>query len=186
MTSSVPVEPLEADLLGMTEDIDRDTATISFQATRRMKDTLTTREALEGELRRLQDLGWIDLNPQDRWAITSAGREALSAAREFVFEVDDVLEVKEDVQGDRQDIRVKGRLRSGSLTFFQHAFAVLRDGVEEDLGGFIQEVRSTEDPGDLTLVVSLRLWGTDRHLKNGDLLRREETYIGKGDPDHPA
>jgi hypothetical protein len=72
------------------------------------------------------------------------------------------------------------------LIFFQHAFAVLRDGAEEDLGGLIQDVRSTEDPGELTLIVSLHLWGTDRHLKKGDLLRRQETYVGKGDPDHPA
>ena len=76
-------------------------------------------------------------------AITSAGHEALSAAREFAFEVDDVLEVKKVMRRDRQEIRVKGRLISGSLTFLIRAvaFAVaVQDGTGEDLGGFIQEV----------------------------------------------
>lgn len=171
---ALSVEPLDAHLLEMTEDIDRDTGTMFF-VSRHISETLPTREALQGELLRLHGLGWIDLNPQNRWEITPAGREALSAARDFVFEVDDVLDEKA-VDGRGQDTVVRGRLVSGSLTFFHSVFAVRRDGAEGDLVGNIGEVRSSEDPAEITLMVSLRIWKPDRHLEQGDLLRRKEGY----------
>jgi hypothetical protein len=76
--NALAVDRRDADLLKMTND--RDTGTIWFL----YKERLTTRQELQGKPDRLQRHGWIDRTSQDRWLITDAGREALSAVRNWV------------------------------------------------------------------------------------------------------
>ena len=168
---ALQVERLDADLLALTE-IDRDTGTIWFL----YHKPLTTREELPGELHRLQSLGWIEPTPEDRWAITGAGREALSAARNWGFQVDEISREKE---GGQKAV-VVGRLVTGSMSFFASPyfchFTITRDGAAMG-SGRVDDVRPTADPEDPCVVVSLELWEGER-LEHGDLLRFREVWVG--------
>jgi hypothetical protein len=165
------VERLDADLLELTE-IDRDTGTIWFLYHR----PLTYREQLPGELHRLQDLGWIERTPRDRWLITSAGLEVLSAARHWIFQVD---QITQDKEYGRHAI-VIGRLLAGSMDFFAdpfcNVFTVTRDDAPGRTG-WVESVGPTDDPTNTYLVVSLEL-SEDGRLRRGDLLRFREQWVG--------
>lgn len=163
------MERLDADLLELTE-LDRDTGTIWFLYHR----PLTTREQLPGELHRLRDLGWIVRTPKDRWLITSAGSEVLSAARNWIFEVDQIS------QDNGTYAIVIGRLVAGSMAFFADPFC---DGFTIDRDdapgrtGWVKGVGPTDDPIETSLVVSLEL-SEDGRLRRGELLCFRERWVG--------
>jgi hypothetical protein len=165
------VERLDADLLELTE-LDRDTGTIWFLYHR----PLTTREQLPSDLERLQDLGWIERTPKDRWMITSAGSKALSAARNWNFLVDQISHVNEF---GRRAI-VIGRLLAGSLAFFSdpscNGFEIAQSEFPERIG-WITDVRPSEDPTGTDLIVSLEVM-ENGHLRRGDVLRFRQRWIG--------
>ena len=155
------VERLDADLLELTE-IDRDTGTIWFLYHR----PLTYREQLPGELHRLQDLGWIERTPRDRWLNTSAGLEVLSAARHWIFQVN---KITQDKECGRHAI-VIGRLLAGSMAFFAdpfcNGFTITRDDAP-GRNGWVESVGPTDDPTNTYLVVSLEL-SEDGRLRRGE------------------
>ena len=165
------MERLDADLLELTE-IDRDTGTIWFVYDR----PLTTREELPGELRRLQGLGWIERTSKGRWTITGAGSEALSAARNWVLQVDEISHDQEDSQA----ATLTGRLIAGSMAFFAHpycnGFTIRRDDATEGTG-WVNGIRPTDDVADPYVVVSLEFLESDR-LQHGDLLCFRQQWLG--------
>lgn|ERR1700683_924194 len=117
-------------------------------------------------------------HPQDRWLITGAGRQALLAARNWVFEVDEISHEK----GGSQEVLVAGRLIAGSMAFFadefSNSFTIARD--EADAGiGWVKVVWSTYDSaGACDVVVSLERSEEDQYLRHGDLLRFREVWVG--------
>jgi hypothetical protein len=169
------VERLDADLLGQTK-LDRDTGTIWFLYDR----PLTTREQLSGELRRLQDLGWVERTPKDRWRITSAGRELLSAARDWTFQVD---RISHDKEYGRHAV-VIGGLLAGSRAYFVdpfcNGFTITRDEAPGRTG-CVESVGPAEDSTDTHLVVSLQL-SEDVRIRRGDLLRFREQWVASSLP----
>jgi len=152
---------------------DRDTGTIPFL----YKERLTTRQGLQGELDRLQRLGWIDRTPQGRWLITDAGREALSAVQNWVFQVHEILDQEEgarEVVVGAREVVVAGRLTAGSVAFFLGGFfMVTRHGADIG-GGFVNGVGTTEDSANPRFVALLTLLGMDDRLRQGDVLRMHD------------
>jgi hypothetical protein len=145
---------------------DRDIGSIWFL----YKERLTTRQELQGELDRLQRHGWIDRTPQDRWLITDAGREALSAVQNWVFRVHEILDQEE---GGREVV-VRGRLTAGSVAFFLIGFFyVTRHGADIG-GGFVNGVGTSEDSANPRFVALLTLLGMDDRLRQGDVLRMQD------------
>ena len=149
------MERLDADLLELAQ-IDRDIGTIWFLYNR----PLTTRMNLLDELRRLEDLGWIERTPKDRWLITNAGSKALSTAINWAFQVDQIYQDKEP---GRQAMAI-GRLLAGSMAYFAHphsnGFTIDRSGAPEKFG-WVESVRPPGDPKGTYLLASfgiLRGW----------------------------
>lgn len=157
----------------MTE-IDRDTGTIWFLYHR----PLTTREELPGELNRLQDLGWIERTPKDRWLITSAGSEALSAARNWVFQADQISQDKEY----GRHAAVIGRLLAGSMAFFAdpdcNGFTIKRDNAPETIG-WVRSVRSSDERGPFTGEVPRTASSTGSQIRRR---ARRSRYGAAGSP----
>ena len=168
---ALSVQRLDADLLALTE-IDRDTGTIWFLYNK----PLTTREELPGELHRLQSLGWIERTPKDRRLITSAGSEALSAARNWVFQVD---QISQDEEYGRH-ATVIGRLLAGSMTFFAHpfcnGFTIKRDDARREPAG--------STTLDRPMIQQVHTWSShwnssdDGRFRRGDLLRFRQQWVG--------
>jgi hypothetical protein len=175
------MEPLDADLLRMVQ-WDGKTESIWFrhiiELTSLYFDRIPTRKALEEELHRLHRLGWIDSTAGGQWAITGAGIEALSTARQWAFEVDEVVDeiVYEDrtelVETVFHEVVVVGRLTAGSVAFFLGGdFTISRNGANSG-GGHVSGVGSIE--GDDFAFVALLNPGGDAQLQPGDALDMHE------------
>jgi hypothetical protein len=174
---ALSMEPLDADLLRMVK-WDRTSASIWFrhiiELTSLYYDRVATREALESDLRRLQQLGWIDGALAGQWVVTSNGEEAVTTARHWTFEIDEVLDER---QTTREEV-VVGRLTAGSVAFLiRGVFIVSRNGADIWIG-HIGGVGATEDSGDFTFVALLTLLGMEDRLQQGDALRMDDPRIG--------
>ena len=131
---------------------------------------MTTRQELQGELDRLQRLGWIDRTPQDRWLVTDAGREALSAVQNWVFQVHEILGQEEGAR----EVVVVGRLTAGSVAFFLDGFFIVTRHGADIGGGVVNGVGTTEDSANPRFVALLTLLGMDDRLRQGDVLRMHD------------
>lgn len=84
---------------------------------------------------------------KDQWLITSAGSEALSAARNWIFQIDQII--SQDKEEYDQHAIVIGRLLAGSMAFFGepgwNAFTITRNDAPLR-AGWVNNVRPTDDP----------------------------------------
>ena len=129
---------------------------------------IETREALDSELYRLQQLGWIDRTLEWQWVITRPGEEAVSTAMQWTVEVDEIVDEQQD---DVKEVVVVGRLTSGSVAFFLHgSFTVTRQRADIG-GGFVNGFGTTEDSANPRYVALLTLPDMDDRLRQGDVLR---------------
>jgi hypothetical protein len=123
------VERLEADLLQLTEGVDRNLGEIWFAYTR----PLVTREELPSQLKRLEQRGWVRKTTRDRWIITEAGQTALTEAKCWVIAV---TAVERQTFGDNRGwggcYLITGCLITGSVCFcdyYEPSLSIVRDGL---------------------------------------------------------
>jgi hypothetical protein len=136
------VERLEADLLGLTDGVDRNDGEIWFA----YADPLITREEQPSLLARLEQHGWLRRTNYDRWLTTEAGQTVLSEARNWAIAVRTVADIPESYR----HYLVSGALAAGSPCFLDEYwphFSIIRDGAESGYGA-LQRPAETEVESD--------------------------------------
>ena len=168
------MERLEADLLQLTDGVDRNLGEIWFAYT----EPLLTKEELPGELKRLEQRGWVRKTTGDRWIITEAGQTALTEAQCWVIAV---RSVKRKTFGDNRGwggcYVITGTLIAGSVCFcdyYDPGFSIIRDGHECGTGSVSSKSETASKAGEESVRLEI---GSDP-IEIGDLLKWRETYVG--------
>jgi hypothetical protein len=168
------VERLEADLLELTDGVDRNLGEIWFA----YLEPPITKEELSSEIMRLERRGWVANTTRDHWLITEAGQTALAEAKCWVIAV---RSVKRKTFGDNRGwgdcYRITGILIAGSICFCDHygpSFSIMRDGHECGTGSLSSKAETDGEAGE----ESVRLEVGSDPIKVGDLLKYRETYVG--------
>jgi hypothetical protein len=164
----LPVERVEADLLWLTDVVDRNVGEIWFAYT----DPLVTKEELPNELMRLEQRGWVSQTTNDRWLTTEAGRTALAEARNWTITVRSVTEVP----GSHGRYVITGALTAGSACFLDEywsSFSIVRDDSESGAGRLRSSAETDVGSGNELL----RLEVESQPIKAGDVLKYREVYV---------
>jgi hypothetical protein len=163
------VERLEADLLSLTDGVDRNVGEIWFAYV----DPPITKDELPTQLVDLMRRGWVSKTTNERWLTTEAGRTALSDAQNWAVAVRSVAEVPDTYR----HYLITGALIAGSACFldkYSPRFTIRRDGSVSGDGRLLSpaetEVESDEEV--------LRLEVESDPIRAGDVLKYIEVYVG--------
>ena len=156
------MERLEADLLSLTDGVDRNVGEIWFAYV----DPLMTKEELPNQLVHLMQRGWVSKTTNDRWFTTEAGRTALHDAQNWAVAVRSVTEGPDT----HRHYVVTGALTAGSACFlgkYPPRFTIRRDGSVSGDGRLLSPAE-TKVESDEEL---LRLEVESDPIRAGDVLK---------------